>query len=1371
MLTLNSKPYLFLSFFLISVISASAQEPQFTWLGGNAVWNEGPNGLPYSAGIYGTKRIGSVTNQPGQRNFGSVSGKWVDGSGKLWMFGGSGSDAVGKNGLLNDLWNYNPATSEWTWMGGSERVNQRGIYGIKGIASPENIPGARSGFVSWKDQSGNLWLFGGEGYDRNGDKGRLNDMWKYNVSSSSWTWVSGSDIRNQLDGPGARSYSTSWVDGSGNFWLYGGISVSGPKSDLWKFNPTSNVWTNMGGGNFDAPVYGTKGVGAPGNKPGHRDFAYGWTDQSGNLWMFGGFCSTCPSNLTPSVIWKYDVFTGWWTWMGGNKDASSGAGVYGTKGVGSVNNTPGWRAGHFGFTDSNGDLVLFGGLGTEANGNFSLMDDVWKYEISTGKWTWLAGSNTGNKAAIFGAKGEASVSFTPGATWVPGSQWYDGNGALWLFGPGNSNSLWKYNLGQSSWAWINGSPVKEKSPVNYGTKGTSEAATYPGGRNGSSTWTSSSEEYWLFGGSGYDRAGDIGLLNDLWRYEKNRNQWTWVSGLDQINKPGVYGIKGVASSDNFPGARTSAASWTDNQGNLWLFGGEGYDRLGVYGSLNDLWKFDKGTLQWIWINGSDQISQFGNYPTLGQGTNDSNPGSRKSSSVWKDSNGDLYLFGGEGFGNGSFGYLNDLWKFEISSGKWFWIGGTGQSNQAGVYGQKNSGAGSNTPGSRKSAVNWTDDFGNFWLFGGEGLDKNAAYGLLNDLWMYDKTTKIWTWIAGGDTQDQIGIYGTKGMASVDNFPGARRSAFGWTDEQNDLWLSGGFMNGSNGENYFNDVWKFNTESKTWVWLAGSEQLEQNGVYGTKGSVGADNILGARESAAVWYDNFNNVLLFGGLGIDKNGARGELNDLWNIQLLKSQSIDFSEFSDKTYGDLSFNLTSISSSGLTVTYTSSDSTVAKVDGLKVTIVRAGSVTITANQGGDEIYLPALSVGRTLKIKKAPLNINIDSKSKNYGDPTPSLTFTYSGFKFQDNSNLVDVSPAIATAATLSSSVGIYAITGSGGSDDNYEFVFNNSTLTINKSPLTITVENQSRVFGAANPEFTFRYSGFKLNENQSVINSLPKTTTLATKSSDSGTYTITISGGEDDNYSLILIDGILTIKPAAQIISFEKLGDVVESVGAINLTATSVSGLPVEFMTANPDKILIVGAKATIRQPGSVTIIANQLGNLNYLAAPSVSQTFCINPKKPRINSLGEGTDEVLLISSSSFGNQWYRNEVLIEGAVDFTFKVSSEGIYRIKINIDGCLSEFSDGYNLIVTGGSDLDNEGAVSIFPNPTNGEVFVKIPEASPASRSEIDLLDGLGRVVKSVSIQGQGGSLSVYDQPIGIYFLKIRTENRTFLKKLTRQ
>src|ERR1035438_2104132 len=67
--------------------------------------------------------------------------------------------------------------------------------------------------------------------------------------------------------------SSPWIgtDHNGNLWLFGGGGWNaGP--DLWEFNPSTNEWAWMGGnahsnGQAQAPVYGTKGVPAAGNFP------------------------------------------------------------------------------------------------------------------------------------------------------------------------------------------------------------------------------------------------------------------------------------------------------------------------------------------------------------------------------------------------------------------------------------------------------------------------------------------------------------------------------------------------------------------------------------------------------------------------------------------------------------------------------------------------------------------------------------------------------------------------------------------------------------------------------------------------------------------------------------------------------------------------------------------------------------------------------------------------------------------------------------------------------------------------------------------------------------------------------------------------
>ena len=324
------------------------------------------------------------------------------------------------------------------------------------------------------------------------------------------------------------------------------------------------------------------------------------------------------------------------------------------------------------------------------------------------------------------------------------------------------------------------------------------------------SWSDSSGNLWLFGGYGRDSAGNLGYLNDLWKYDPTTLEWTWVSGSNTINQAGAYGTQGAAAPSNVPGARQHAISWLDSSGKLWLFGGTGLDSAATIGRLNDLWKYDPTTLEWTWVSGSDIFGQKGTYGTQGVAAPLNVPGARSGAVSWLDSGGRLWLFGGLGYDSAAYiGDLNDLWEYDPTTMEWTWVSGSNTVNQMGAYGTQGTAASSNVPGARDAAVSWIDSSGKLWLFGGYGNDSAGSIGYLNDLWKYDPTALEWTWESGGDTVNKTGTYGTKGTAASSNVPGARASALSWIDSGGKFWLFGGEGADSAGTyGYLNDLWQF-----------------------------------------------------------------------------------------------------------------------------------------------------------------------------------------------------------------------------------------------------------------------------------------------------------------------------------------------------------------------------------------------------------------------------------------------------------------------------------------------------------------------------------------------------------------------------------
>ncbi len=208
----------------------------------------------------------------------------------------------------------------------------------------------------------------------------------------------------------------------------------------------------------------------------------------------------------------------------------------------------------------------------------------------------------------------------------------------------------------NEWTWVSGANLPNQKGV-YGTQGVAAPGNVPGAREQAATWTDTSGNFWLFGGSGYDSVGAPGYLNDLWRY--NAGQWTWMSGSNMANQPGAYGTQGTAAPSNVPGVRYGALAWTDAAGDFWLVGGFGFGSTEFEGYLNDLWKFSSG--EWTWVGGSNTINQLGIYGTLGQPAPGNIPGARVNALGWIDADGTVWLFGGSGF-------LNDLWNY--SAGQW-----------------------------------------------------------------------------------------------------------------------------------------------------------------------------------------------------------------------------------------------------------------------------------------------------------------------------------------------------------------------------------------------------------------------------------------------------------------------------------------------------------------------------------------------------------------------------------------------------------------------------------------------------------------------------------------------------------------------------
>lgn len=87
------------------------------------------------------------------------------------------------------------------------------------------------------------------------------------------------------------------------------------------------------------------------------------------------------------------------------------------------------------------------------------------------------------------------------------------------------------------------------------------------------------------------------------------------------------------------------------------------------------------------LSGSGTINQYGVHGTQNVAAPTNVPGGRLNSATWTDGAGDVWLFGGSGYGTtGSVGFLNDLWKYDAITCQWSWLKGSTATAQYGTYG-------------------------------------------------------------------------------------------------------------------------------------------------------------------------------------------------------------------------------------------------------------------------------------------------------------------------------------------------------------------------------------------------------------------------------------------------------------------------------------------------------------------------------------------------------------------------------------------------------------------------------------------------------------------------------------------------------------
>ena len=268
---------------------------------------------------------------------------------------------------------------------------------------------------------------------------------------------------------------------------------------------------------------------------------------------------------------------------------------------------------------------------------------------------------------------------------------------------------------------------------------------------------------------------------------------------------------------------------------------------------------------------------------------------------------------------------------------------------------------------------------------------------------------------------------------------------------------------------------------------------------------------------------------------------EGNENYNAVTTAQQSVDTAKQNQtalsintigaKTYGDTAFTLSTTGGSGTgAVTYVSSDSSILSITGNRATILKAGTVTITATKAADNDY-NATTGAASITIAKKTLTITAQNQLNVIkGSAMPTFTYTSAGLV---NGDTVTTVPTMNCSVADTNTLGEYVISISGavvGNQDSYHLTYvngkmtvvnqvytvnvTNGTATVSGSAVTQASEGQVITLTAANrDDYTFK--NWSSNAGGSFTNANAKTTTFTMPASDvtiTANYTKNSSGND-------------------------------------------------------------------------------------------------------------------------------------------------------------------------------------------------------------------------------------------------------------------
>ncbi|WP_448700581.1 LamG-like jellyroll fold domain-containing protein [Mucilaginibacter sp. AW1-3] len=338
------------------------------------------------------------------------------------------------------------------------------------------------------------------------------------------------------------------------------------------------------------------------------------------------------------------------------------------------------------------------------------------------------------------------------------------------------------------------------------------------------------------------------------------------------------------------------------------------------------------------------------------------------------------------------------------------------------------------------------------------------------------------------------------------------------------------------------------------------------------------------------------------------------EMAKLQNAADQTISFAAISPKHVGDADFDPSAIASSGLSVKYASSDTTIATIVSGKIHIKGVGMAVITATQTGNNSYNAALPVSRSLMITKGDQAITFAAIAvKHVGDADlDPMAVSSSGLPVTYTSSDTTIA-AVVNGKIHIKAAGTSTLSAIQTGNNNY-----NAAVTVTQ-PLTVIKYDQTITFAAIAPQLVGNADLDPLataSSGLAVTYAVSDTTVAVVINGKvhitaAGTSVITASQSGNLKFAAATsVDQTLTVNKRDQSITFDPLAQ--QHVGASDLDplAVSTSGLAVSYASSDTTIVSVLNGKLHFLASGTVVITAFQNGDPMFAIASPVQRSLTV-----------------------------------------------------------------------------------------------------------------------------------------------------------------